>query len=183
MDGGQILVPMSPPGHARPQGRRTALMLALATVALLAVLPWTSTADGAATPNFVSAPQVALFRAADAATRLPEPLRADPNQWGLLRPLEKKRAPRKPPFISLQLLNKITRMNKEGVKETIQCWNRASTIIPAMIGHTIALHNGRDFIPVSINEGMVGYKLGDFVPTHTFKAHPKAAKVTKYKGR
>mmetsp|Transcript_108825 Transcript_108825/g.289422 ORF Transcript_108825/g.289422 Transcript_108825/m.289422 type:complete len:181 (-) Transcript_108825:140-682(-) len=176
-------VPVPTSAQRRPSGQRAAAVLAIAAVALLGALPWSGHADGGAAAAFVSAPQVALFRAADSPARLPQPLRADPNQWGLLRPLDKKRAPKKLPFISIRLLNKITRMNKEGVKETIQVWNRASTIIPAMIGHTIALHNGRDFVPVQINEGMVGYKLADFVPTHTFKAHPKAAKVTKYKGR
>eukprot|EP00929_Paragymnodinium_shiwhaense_P062082 TRINITY_DN309_c0_g3_i1.p1 TRINITY_DN309_c0_g3~~TRINITY_DN309_c0_g3_i1.p1 ORF type:complete len:172 (-),score=41.65 TRINITY_DN309_c0_g3_i1:87-602(-) len=117
------------------------------------------------------------------AERMPAPLQADPNQWGNLRPLEKKRAPRKPPYVVPHLLNKITRMNREGIKETMQLWGGYQIIIPAMIGHTIALHNGREFIPVYINEGMVGYRLKDFVPTHTFKSHPKQAKVTKYRGR
>ena len=92
-----------------------------------------------------------------------------------------KKTPRKPPFIAVQLLNKITRMNREGVKETIQVWNRHSTIIPAMIGHTIALHNGRDFVPVTINEGMVGFKLGDFVDA--FGASVKATQVRAYDDR
>eukprot|EP00931_Biecheleriopsis_adriatica_P019422 TRINITY_DN1323_c0_g2_i2.p1 TRINITY_DN1323_c0_g2~~TRINITY_DN1323_c0_g2_i2.p1 ORF type:complete len:179 (+),score=29.11 TRINITY_DN1323_c0_g2_i2:68-604(+) len=116
-------------------------------------------------------------------SRLPSPLRADPNQWGILKPLDKRKMPRKPPFIATSLLNKVTRMNKEGTKDTIQVFLRDSTIIPAMIGHTIALHNGRENIPLVINEGMVGFKLKDFVPTHTFKGHPKQAKVTKYRGR
>ncbi|CAE8641094.1 unnamed protein product, partial [Polarella glacialis] len=134
---------------------------------------------------FVGSPDASgalrLFRPADDVRRLPAPLGADPNQWGLLKPLDKKVMARRPPYITINLLNKITRMNKEGVKETIQVYQRASTIIPAMIGHTIALHNGRDFVPVTIMEGMVGFKLADFVPTHTFKGHPKSMKVTKYR--
>mmetsp|Transcript_121679 Transcript_121679/g.378309 ORF Transcript_121679/g.378309 Transcript_121679/m.378309 type:complete len:173 (+) Transcript_121679:109-627(+) len=143
----------------------------------LALLPQGS--PGAGEPAFVAPRGVRLLRPAD-SPRLPEPLCADPNQWGLLRPLEQKKMPSKPPFIAVSLLNKITRMNKEGIKETIQVWNRHSTIIPAMIGHTIALHNGREFVPVTVTEGMVGYKLEDFVPTHTFKGHPKQAKITKF---
>ncbi|CAE7733783.1 rpsS [Symbiodinium sp. CCMP2592] len=108
---------------------------------------------------------------------------ADPNQWTMLRDISKKQMPRKPPFIAINLLNKITRMNKEGKKETVRVFSRQSTIIPAMIGHTCAVHNGREFVPIVINEGMVGFKLGDFVPTHTFTSHPKQAKVTKYRGR
>ncbi|OLP76394.1 30S ribosomal protein S19 [Symbiodinium microadriaticum] len=98
---------------------------------------------------------------------------ADPNQWTMLRDISKKQMPRKPPFIAINLLNKITRMNKEGKKETVRAFSRQSTIIPAMIGHTCAVHNGREFVPIVINEGMVGFKLGDFVPTHTFTSHPK----------
>eukprot|EP00929_Paragymnodinium_shiwhaense_P062081 TRINITY_DN309_c0_g2_i1.p1 TRINITY_DN309_c0_g2~~TRINITY_DN309_c0_g2_i1.p1 ORF type:complete len:171 (-),score=56.03 TRINITY_DN309_c0_g2_i1:118-630(-) len=130
-----------------------------------------------------SAPLHLQHSAETTVERLPAPLQADPNQWGNLRPLEKKRAPRKPPYVVPHLLNKITRMNREGIKETLQLWGGYQIIIPAMIGHTIALHNGREFIPVYINEGMVGYRLKDFVPTHTFKSHPKQAKVTKYRGR
>ena len=101
----------------------------------------------------------------------------------MLRDASNKQMPRKPPYIAINLLNKVTRMNKEGKKDTIRVYSRQSTIIPAMIGHTCAVHNGRDFVPVVINEGMVGFKIGDFVPTHTFTSHPKQAKVTKYRGR
>mmetsp|Transcript_110634 Transcript_110634/g.312008 ORF Transcript_110634/g.312008 Transcript_110634/m.312008 type:complete len:209 (-) Transcript_110634:166-792(-) len=128
-------------------------------------------------------PRLLQFGNNGADQRLPESLRANPNEYGMLRPVEKRRPPRKPPFVAPHLLNKITRMNREGIKETIQLWGGSSTIIPAMIGHTIAVHNGRDFIPISITEGMVGYKLKDFAPTHTFKGHPKQQKVTKYRGR
>mmetsp|Transcript_11516 Transcript_11516/g.14025 ORF Transcript_11516/g.14025 Transcript_11516/m.14025 type:complete len:150 (-) Transcript_11516:51-500(-) len=111
------------------------------------------------------------------------PRQADPNQWTMLRDASNKQMPRKPPYVDINLLNKVTRMNKEGKKDTIRVYSRQSTIIPAMIGHTCAVHNGRDFVPVVINDGMVGFKIGDFVPTHTFTSHPKQAKVTKYRGR
>merc|ERR1719414_139967 len=169
-------------GRQPAHGRRAALVLvAGAALAATAALPW-SRSSPAADAGFVAPGGVRLLRPADAG-RLPAPLRADPNQWGMLRDPAKKRQGGKPPFITVSLLHKIGRMNKEGVKETIQVWQRCSTIIPAMVGHTIALHNGRDFIPITIIEGMVGYKLKDFVPTHTFKGHPKQAKVTKYRGR
>ncbi|CAJ1429840.1 unnamed protein product [Effrenium voratum] len=86
---------------------------------------------------------------------MPLALKADPNQWTMLRDVENKKMPRKPPYIAINLLNKVTRMNKEGKKDTIRVFSRQSTIIPAMIGHTCAVHNGRDFVPIVINDGMV----------------------------
>ncbi|CAE7633310.1 rpsS [Symbiodinium pilosum] len=152
------------------------LLAALASVASF----WVLDRDAGAPSAMVSSPVWSQGREAR-LSKLPR--QADPNQWTMLRDLSKKQMPRKPPFIAINLLNKITRMNKEGKKETIRVFSRQSTIIPAMIGHTCAVHNGREFVPIVINEGMVGFKLGDFVPTHTFTSHPKQAKVTKYRGR
>lgn len=187
------------PGEMQRQLRRhrvpPALLVLVGVVACLAALFMTRCGslalEGVSTPDSVAfvaarrAPPALGIRPADyaSACRLPVPLQADPNQWGMIRPLEGKRPPRKPPYIASYLLNRVTRQNKEGVKETIQCWDRSSTIIPAMMGHTIAVHNGRDMTPIVVNEGMIGYKLWEFVPSHTFKSHPKQAKVTKYKGR
>merc|ERR1719199_1243585 len=99
----------------------------------------------------------------------------------MIHNMRERRPPRKGPYVQPSLINRITRMNNEGIKETIQQYGGSSIIIPAMIGHTIALHNGRDFVPVTIKEGMVGYALRDFVPRYTFKSHPKASQATKFK--
>jgi len=69
------------------------------------------------------------------------------------------------------LLNKIDIMNDAGEKKVLKTWSRRSTIIPEMVGHTIAVHNGKKFIPVYITENMVGHKLGEFSPTRTFRGH------------
>ena len=81
------------------------------------------------------------------------------------------RSLKKGPFVAYHLLKKINSMNTSGKKVTIKTWSRSSTIIPSMIGHTIAVHNGKQFIPVYITENMVGHKLGEFSPTRTFKGH------------
>jgi small subunit ribosomal protein S19 len=82
-------------------------------------------------------------------------------------------------FIDQPLLEKVTRMNDSGQKRVIRTWSRRSTIIPEMVGHTIAVHNGSKFIPVYISENMVGHKLGEFAMTRTFRSHGgrKAEKV------
>jgi len=80
------------------------------------------------------------------------------------------------PFVSIKLLNKIEKLNKTNKKQVIKTWSRASTIVPLMIGHTIALYTGREFIPIFINEQMVGHKLGEFAPTRTFRGHIKTDK-------
>ena len=82
-------------------------------------------------------------------------------------------------FIDQPLLEKVTRMNESGQKRVIRTWSRRSTIIPEMVGHTIAVHNGSKFIPVYISENMVGHKLGEFAMTRTFRGHGgrKAEKV------
>jgi small subunit ribosomal protein S19 len=81
------------------------------------------------------------------------------------------RSLKKGPFIDVPLLEKIEVMNRAGDKKVIKTWSRRSTVIPEMVGHTIAVHNGKKFIPVYITENMVGHKLGEFAPTRVFKGH------------
>jgi small subunit ribosomal protein S19 len=86
------------------------------------------------------------------------------------------RSLKKGPFIADKLLKKIEKLNSENKKEVIKTWSRASTILPQMVGHTIAVHNGRQHIPVFVSDQMVGHKLGEFAPTRTFKGHAKSDK-------
>lgn len=86
------------------------------------------------------------------------------------------RSLKKGPFIADSLLSKIEKLNEKGEKRVIKTWSRASTIIPDMVGHTIAVHNGRQHVPVFISEQMVGHKLGEFAPTRTFRGHAKSDK-------
>lgn len=81
------------------------------------------------------------------------------------------RSLKKGPFVELRLLGRIEAMNAAGEKDVIKTWSRASTIFPDMVGHTIAVHDGRKHVPVYITESMVGHKLGEFAPTRTFKGH------------
>ena len=81
------------------------------------------------------------------------------------------RSLKKGPFIADSLLRKVEKQNNDDDKSVIKTWSRASTILPTMIGHTIAVHNGNKFIPVFISENMVGHKLGEFAPTRTFRMH------------
>ncbi len=81
------------------------------------------------------------------------------------------RSLKKGPFIEPRLLGRIQKMNEEGEKEIIKTWSRASTIFPEMVGHTIAVYDGRKHVPVYITESMVGHKLGEFSPTRTFRGH------------
>ena len=83
------------------------------------------------------------------------------------------RSLKKAPFVADHLLQKVERLNTQGDKKVIKTWSRASTIVPVMIGHTIAVHNGREHIPVFITDQMVGHKLGEFAPTRTYKGHGK----------
>nr|YP_009487471.1 ribosomal protein S19 [Heritiera angustata]YP_009498309.1 ribosomal protein S19 [Heritiera parvifolia]AWB97300.1 ribosomal protein S19 [Heritiera angustata]AWX53095.1 ribosomal protein S19 [Heritiera parvifolia] len=83
------------------------------------------------------------------------------------------RSLKKNPFVSNHLLKKIERLNTKAEKEIIITWSRASTIIPTMIGHTIAIHNGKEHLPISITDRMVGHKLGEFAPTINFRGHVK----------
>ncbi len=79
----------------------------------------------------------------------------------------------KGPFVAYQLLKKIKKMNSNGEKKIIKTWSRASTIIPIMIGHTIAVYNGKQHIPIFITEDFIGYKLGEFSLTRNFRGHTK----------
>nr|YP_009330493.1 ribosomal protein S19 [Coccophora langsdorfii]ANS72265.1 ribosomal protein S19 [Coccophora langsdorfii] len=80
---------------------------------------------------------------------------------------------RKGPFIAYHLLQKIEKMNKAENKNIIKTWSRSSMIIPSMIGHTIAVYNGKQHIPLFISEQIIGHKLGEFVPTRNFRSHLK----------
>ncbi|NEQ95548.1 MAG: 30S ribosomal protein S19 [Cyanothece sp. SIO2G6] len=86
------------------------------------------------------------------------------------------RSLKKGPFIADHLLKKIEALNEKQEKKVIRTWSRASTILPQMIGHTVAVHNGRQHVPVFITEQMVGHKLGEFAPTRTFRGHAKTDK-------
>ena len=81
------------------------------------------------------------------------------------------RSVRKGPYIEEKLLEKVQKMESSGNKAVIQTWSRRSTIVPELIGHTFAVHNGKKFIPVFVTENMVGHKLGEFSPTRTFYSH------------
>ena len=81
------------------------------------------------------------------------------------------RSVKKGPFVDDHLMKKVETINNQADKTVIRTWSRRSTIVPEMIGHTIAVHNGRKFIPTFISENMVGHKLGEFAPTRIFKAH------------
>ena len=81
------------------------------------------------------------------------------------------RSLKKGPFVDGHLMAKISKVNESGKKEVIKTWSRRSTIYPEFIGHTFAVHNGKEFIPVYVTEDMVGHKLGEFVPTRKFGGH------------
>ena len=81
------------------------------------------------------------------------------------------RSLKKGPFVEPRLLSRIAKMNEAGEKNVIKTWSRASTIFPEMVGHTIAVYDGRKHVPVYVTESMVGHKLGEFSPTRTFKGH------------
>ena len=85
----------------------------------------------------------------------------------------------KGPFVAYHLLNKINKMNETNNKDTIKTWSRSSTILPSMIGHTISVYNGRKHVPVFITDPLVGHKLGEFVPTRTFRSHKKTDRKVK----
>ena len=86
------------------------------------------------------------------------------------------RSLKKGPFVADHLMSKIEALNARGEKQVIKTWARASTILPQMIGHTVAVHNGRQHVPVYLTEQMVGHKLGEFAPTRTFRGHSKSDK-------
>jgi small subunit ribosomal protein S19 len=81
------------------------------------------------------------------------------------------RSLKKGPFVEPKLLQKIENMNQQGEKRVIKTWSRASVVFPQMVGHTIAVHDGRRHVPVYITENMVGHRLGEFAPTRTFRGH------------
>jgi small subunit ribosomal protein S19 len=89
------------------------------------------------------------------------------------------RSLKKSPFVAHHLLKKISQQKKQGKKDTILTWSRASTILPVMIGYTIAVYNGKQHVPIFISDQFVGHKLGEFVSTRTFKSHIKADKKSK----
>jgi len=91
------------------------------------------------------------------------------------------RSLKKGPFIHQGLLKKIEEMNDKSEKKVIKTWSRASTIFPQMIGHTIAVHDGRKHVPVYVTEDMVGHKLGEFALTRTYRGHDDNEKTTKRK--
>jgi small subunit ribosomal protein S19 len=93
-------------------------------------------------------------------------------------PGEMGRSVKKGPFVDAHLLEKVLAMENSAEKRAIRTWSRRSTILPEMVGHTIAVHNGKRFVPVYVTENMVGHKLGEFSPTRTFRAHSGMTKRT-----
>jgi small subunit ribosomal protein S19 len=81
------------------------------------------------------------------------------------------RSSKKGPWVEERLLRRIEQMNESGEKQMVKTWSRMSTIFPEMVGHTIAVHDGRKHVPVFVSESMVGHKLGEFAPTRVFRAH------------
>jgi small subunit ribosomal protein S19 len=81
------------------------------------------------------------------------------------------RSVKKGPFVDNKLLARVQQMNENNEKKVIKTWSRASTIFPDMVGHTLAVHDGKKFVPVYMTEDMVGHKLGEFAPTRTFRGH------------
>ena len=86
------------------------------------------------------------------------------------------RSSKKKPYVAPELLKRVEAMNETGNKEVLKTWSRASTIYPQMVGHTIAVHDGRKHVPVYVTEDMVGHKLGEFVATRTYRGHGKDEK-------
>ena len=87
------------------------------------------------------------------------------------------RSLKKGPFVNEKLLKAIVEMNAANEKKVVKTWSRSSTIFPQMVGHTIAVHDGRKHVPVYITEDMVGHRLGEFAPTRTFRGHAGSSKV------
>lgn len=81
------------------------------------------------------------------------------------------RSLKKGPYVDPKLLKKVDRLNQENKKTVIRTWSRASTVFPQMVGHTIAVHDGRRHVPIYVTENMVGHKLGEFAPTRTYRGH------------
>ena len=91
------------------------------------------------------------------------------------------RSVKKGPFVQAKLLAKVEALNAANDKKVIRTWSRSSTILPAFVGHTIAVHDGRKHVPVYVTEDMVGHKLGEFAPTRTFKGHAGEERKTSLK--
>ncbi len=89
------------------------------------------------------------------------------------------RSLKKGPFVQPRLLERVQAMNESGEKKVVKTWSRSSTIFPEMVGHTIAVHDGRKHVPVYVTESMVGHKLGEFSPTRTFRGHKASDKKGK----
>ena len=89
------------------------------------------------------------------------------------------RSLKKGPFVASYVFEKVQQMNSSGNKDTIKTWSRATTILPNMIGHTFAVYNGQQHVPVFVSDQMVGHKLGEFSPTRTFRSHIKKDKKAK----
>jgi small subunit ribosomal protein S19 len=87
------------------------------------------------------------------------------------------RSTKKGPFVEERLMKRIQQMNEGGQKQMVKTWSRSSTVFPDMVGHTIAVHDGRKHVPVFISESMVGHKLGEFAPTRMFRGHAGSDKV------
>jgi len=89
------------------------------------------------------------------------------------------RSIKKGPFCDEHLMKKVETLNQKNTKKVIQTWSRRSTIFPAFVGHTVAVHNGKDHLPIYITEDMVGHKFGEFAPTRTYRGHGKDKKVVR----
>jgi small subunit ribosomal protein S19 len=87
------------------------------------------------------------------------------------------RSSKKGPFVEERLMARIEAMNSASTKQMIKTWSRSSTVFPEMVGHTIAVHDGRKHVPVFVSESMVGHKLGEFAPTRTYRGHAGSGKV------
>ena len=88
------------------------------------------------------------------------------------------RSIKKGPFVEERLMARIEAMNQSGQRQMVKTWSRDSTVFPEMVGHTIAVHDGRKHVPVYISESMVGHKLGEFAPTRTFRSHARGERST-----
>ena len=88
------------------------------------------------------------------------------------------RSIKKGPFVDDHLMVRVVEMNRRGEKKVVRTWSRRSTIVPEMVGHTIAVHDGRKHVPIFISESMVGHKLGEFAPTRIFRSHARAERST-----
>ena len=86
------------------------------------------------------------------------------------------RSIKKGPFIDSHLLHRVEEMNRRGEKRVIKTWSRRSQVVPELLGHTVAVHNGKQFIPVYVQENMVGHRLGEFAPTRTYRGHTTPGK-------